>query len=509
MFSTEDLQQITSHGLTAERVAGQLKRFAEGFEYIPLAGSASVDRGIRRLDDAEVLSYQALWDAYLVEEHKVVKFVPASGAASRMFKDLFEFMNGDEAEPTSDYMKTFFDNIRRFPFYDQLNRACIQYDAAELLALIERGEYRTVVRRLLIAEGLNYGALPKGMLLFHRYAIGSRAAIEEHLAEGAEYAVTRSGVVRLHFTVSPEHLPLFKALLEARTEIYETHYGVKYHLSFSEQKPSTDTVAADMDNQAARDDQGRMMFRPGGHGALIENLNDIMADVVFVKNIDNVVPDRLREATNTYKKVIAGVLVEAQQKAFAYLEKIDAGDYTHEEVLEMLHFTQEVFCVKNPKVKDLEDCDLVLYIKEKLNRPIRVCGMVRNEGEAGGGPFLAYSTDGTIAPQILESVQVDLSDHAKRVMFEQGTHFNPVDLVCTMRNYKGERFDLTQYVDQEAGFISTKSKGGVTQKALELPGLWNGAMSDWNTIFVEVPIETFNPVKSVNDLLRPFHRAEE
>ena len=311
--------------------------------------------------------------------------------------------------------------------------------------------------------------------------------------------------MNVHFTVSPEHRSLFQALVEEKATAYAKKFGVEYAISFSEQKSSTDTVAADMENKPFRDN-GKLLFRPGGHGALIENLNDLDADVIFIKNIDNVVPDKLKGDTVLYKKLIAGVLVALQQKAFAYLNLLESGKYTHEQVLEMLQFLQKNLYCKNAEVKDLEDSELAIYLKKKLNRPMRVCGMVKNVGEPGGGPFLAYNPDGTVSLQILESSQIDMNDPEKKEMFEKGTHFNPVDLVCAVKNYKGEKFNLVDYVDKATGFISYKSKSGKELKALELPGLWNGAMSDWNTVFVEVPLSTFNPVKTVNDLLREQHQ---
>jgi hypothetical protein len=329
--------------------------------------------------------------------------------------------------------------------------------------------------------------------------------MEEHLVEGALYACNEEKQVNIHFTVSPEHRALFRQMADVKTPVYEQRFGVKYHIAFSEQKPSTDTIAADAENRPFRD-EGKLLFRPGGHGALIENLNDLSADVVFIKNIDNVVPDAFKSATIRYKKLLAGILIFYQQKIFDYLNRIDSGKYDREQLMEMLYFLQNELCIKNPETKNLEDVELVLYIKSKLNRPLRVCGMVKNQGEPGGGPFLAVNPDGTVSPQILESSQIDLKNPELKQLFEQGTHFNPVDLVCALRNYQGEKFDLLRYVDKNTGFISLKSKNGKELKALELPGLWNGAMSDWNTIFVEVPIETFNPVKTVNDLLRPEHQ---
>jgi hypothetical protein len=312
--------------------------------------------------------------------------------------------------------------------------------------------------------------------------------------------------VNVHFTVSPEHRPLFEALVEKVTPKYEEKFGVKYAIGFSEQKSSTDTVAANPDNTPFRGKDGKILFRPGGHGALIENLNELDADIIFIKNIDNVVPDRLKPETVEYKKLIAGVLVSKQKKAFEYLELLESGKYTHAELEEIIHFLHSDLSCRNPELKDLEDAELAIYLKNKLNRPMRVCGMVKNVGEPGGGPFMAYNQDGTISLQILESSQIDTNNEEYMQMFQNGTHFNPVDLVCAVKDYKGNKFDLTKYVDPLTGFISSKSKDGKELKALELPGLWNGAMSDWNTIFVEVSLGTFNPVKTVNDLLREQHQ---
>ena len=302
-----------------------------------------------------------------------------------------------------------------------------------------------------------------------------------------------------------EHRALFQKLVDAKVAEYAKKYGVEYNISFSEQKASTDTIAADMENKPFRDN-GKLLFRPGGHGALIENLNDLDADIVFIKNIDNVVPDRLKGDTVTYKKLLAGVLVTLQKQAFDYLELLDSGHYSHDQLETIIRFVQQQLRCRRNDIKDLEDADLVIYLRKKLNRPMRVCGMVKNVGEPGGGPFLAYNPDGTISLQILESSQIDMKDPEKKAMFEKGTHFNPVDLVCAVRDYKGNKFNLLQYVDKATGFISYKSKNGKDLKALELPGLWNGSMSDWSTVFVEVPLSTFNPVKTVNDLLREQHQ---
>ena len=506
MLNANDLEQLKAKGISEKQIEEQLACFVKGFPYLEIAASASVEKGIMVIDKEAQASYMEAWDAYLAKNKKIVKFVPASGAASRMFKNLYEFLSADYQEPTTAFEQKFFNEITKFAFYKALNAKCEQNTGKDIQALIAAGEYKEIVANLLEAKGLNYGQLPKGLLLFHTYPESVRTAMEEHLAEGAMYAKNNAGEVNIHFTVSPEHQALFEQLVAEKAGEYEDQFSVKYDVSFSIQKASTDIVAAVMDNTPFRDKNGKLLFRPGGHGALIENLNDVDADVVFIKNIDNVVPDSFKCATVIYKKVIAGVLVSLQQKIFHYLELIEGGKYTHEQVEEMIHFLQDDLCVKNPDTKLLEDAELILYIKGKLERPLRVCGMVKNVGEPGGGPFLAVIPDGTISLQVLESSQIDMKDPAKKAMFEKGTHFNPVDLVCAVKNHKGEKYNLPEYVDKNTGFISFKSKDGRELKALELPGLWNGAMSNWNTVFVEVPIEIFNPVKTVNDLLRPEHQ---
>lgn len=507
MLTQEDKALLAKKGISEEQIAAQLACFEKGFPFLKLEAAASIGNGIVATTDSERDAYIKAWEAYKNEGgHVVTKFVPASGAASRMFKNLFEFLGADYDEPTTDFEKKFFSQIEHFAFYADLNEACRKNAGKDIPGLLAGKGYKAVVANLLEAAGLNYGALPKGLLKFHKYEDGARTPLEEHLVEGALYAAGADGKVNVHFTVSPEHRSLFEQLVGEKAAKYAEKYGVEYHVSFSEQKPSTDTIAADMDNRPFRDDKGHLVFRPGGHGALIENLNDLDSDIVFVKNIDNVVPDRLKADTVTYKQVLAGVLVTLQKKAFDYLRLIDSGQYTHEQIEEMIRFVQqELYCRKHD-IKDLEDGDLILYLKSKLNRPMRVCGMVKNVGEPGGGPFLAYNADGTVSLQILESSQIDMKDPEKKAMFEKGTHFNPVDLVCAIRDYQGRKFDLLRYVDPATGFISYKSKNGKDLKALELPGLWNGSMSDWNTVFVEVPLSTFNPVKTVNDLLREQHQ---
>ena len=505
MLSERDLKQIADKGISEKQIENQLNEFKTGFPFLRLEAAASVEHGIVATTEESRAKYEKSWEQYKAAGKKVVKFVPASGAASRMFKDMFAFVDAEYDKPTTDFEKKYFENIEKFAFYGELNDVCVKNEGKDIPTLLAESNYKAVAAQMLKAEGLNYGQLPKGMLLFHKYAEGPRTPMEEHLVEAALYAAS-NGEANIHFTVSHEHMPFFQKKVADKADFYAKKYGVKYDISFSEQKPSTDTIAANPDNTPFRNADGSLLFRPGGHGALIENLNEIDADVIFIKNIDNVVPDRLKGDTVTYKQVIAGVLVTLQQKAFEYLRLLDAGTYNHDKLEEMIRFVQQDLCCRKADIKNLEDADLVIYLREKLNRPMRVCGVVKNVGEPGGGPFLTYNQDGTVSLQILESSQIDKNNAEYMEMFTKGTHFNPVDLVCAVKDYKGQPFNLPDFVDRTTGFISSKSKNGKELKALELPGLWNGAMSNWNTVFVEVPLATFNPVKTVNDLLREQHQ---
>ena len=505
MLTQQDLKQLAQKGISEQQIETQLGQFKTGFPFLKLEAAAAIGRGIVAPTSDEGRKYVDAWQKYKAAGKRVVKFVPASGAASRMFKDMFAFVDADYDKPTTDFEKKYFDNIDKFAFYGELDAVCQKNNGKGIKALIQEGNFKAVAANMLKAEGLNYGQLPKGLLLFHNYPEGPRTPMEEHLVEGALYAAS-NGEAHVHFTVSHEHMELFKQKVAQKADMYAKKYGIAYDITFSEQKPSTDTVAANPDGTPFRNSDGSLLFRPGGHGALIENLNEIEADVIFVKNIDNVVPDRLKGDTVLWKQIIAGVLVTLQKKAFEYLELLDSGKYTHDQIEEIIRFVQNDLCCRKADIKELEDADLVIYLRKKLNRPMRVCGVVKNVGEPGGGPFLTYNQDGTVSLQILESSQIDKSNKEYMEMFTKGTHFNPVDLVCAVKDYKGNAFDLPKFVDPTTGFISQKSKSGKELQALELPGLWNGAMSDWSTIFVEVPLSTFNPVKTVNDLLREQHQ---
>ena len=493
MFTVNDKEQLAKKGISQARVEEQLRIFSSGFPYLRLSAAAAVGSGILSIPAEEEQKYLDLWQDYLAAGHKVLKFVPASGAASRMFKDLFAFLDAPYDNPATGFEQKFVDNLEHFAFFSPLDALCREKTGQGIAGLRSAGRAKDIVRLLLTPEGLNYGALPKGLLLFHSYPEGPRTPLEEHLVEGALYA-SSCGKCCLHFTVSPEHMEGFKTLLAEKGPVYEKRFGIRYDISFSVQKPATDTIAVNPDNTPFRQDDGRLLFRPAGHGALIENLNEIDADVIFIKNIDNVTTDAQRGDTVRYKKVLAGVLLDLQERAFEYLRALDVEGC---ELAPIAEFIEKRLCVKLPA-----DYDSAL-LRAVLDRPIRVCGMVRNEGEPGGGPFWVGNPDGTESLQIAESSQIGPDDMP---LMKSATHFNPVDLVCGVKTSKGGKFDLRQYTDPSTGFISSKSSGGRELRAQELPGLWNGAMARWNTLFVDVPITTFSPVKVVQDLLRPQHQ---
>lgn len=501
----KDMELLRKKGISLEQFNEQIASFKAGFPYLNIEKAAEIADGIQALNEKDRAHYISKWEDYLNENKEIVKFVPASGAASRMFKDLFEFIESEASEALNPFIKKFFSNIKNFAFYTDLESICVKNNGENIDSLIKRNDEKLIVTNLLENKGLNYGNLPKGLLKFHKYEDGNRTPLEEHLVEGALYTKNTRNVVNIHFTVSTEHRDLFNTLVNSVLEKYGKEHLVEFNISFSEQKTSTDTIAADANNEPFID-KGVMLFRPGGHGALIENLNDLEADIVFIKNIDNVVPDRLKETTVFYKKLIAGILVSLQKQAFEYLKELENQDISDVRLQEVCKFCEEGLLNKNANASNMPKAELISYLIGKLNRPIRVCGMVKNEGEPGGGPYLIVNQDGSISPQILESSQIDMKDERSVSIMKTATHFNPVDLVCGIKDYKGNKFDLKNYVDKSTGFISSKSKNGKELKALELPGLWNGAMSDWNTIFVEVPILTFNPVKTVNDLLRDEHQ---
>lgn len=510
MFSQKDLAQIAGRGSDVRTVEDQVKRFRKGFPWLKIVAPATVGRGI------EVLSEEQLDEACAYSDSAEVagrcKFVPASGAASRMFKDIFAGMDTPNAA-----VERLSENISSFAFYSP--------------EVFPQGA--NVASRLLTEEGLGYGSKPKGVLKFHRYQDGEvRTALAEHLVEGQEYMRENDGTVRLVFTISPEHTQLFEEALAEVKDEYEKRYGVKYDITFTYQDKSTDTIAVDENNEPFRTEDGSLLFRPAGHGALIHNLNEVYAEIVSIKNIDNVACERLLPVTARYKKALMGRCLQLRDQVRGFLRELEMATAVHPYIIpdkvllpgynntigvdpaltpecqslcdDIEDFLREEFCVEISHKGDARQ--RVEEIRRKLDRPIRVCGMVRNLGEPGGGPFIVEDSDGSTSLQILESVQINPNDPAATESLKNASHFNPVDLVCCLRNASGEKFDLLSYVDTDAGFISSKSYQGRPLKALELPGLWNGSMSDWNTKFVEVPVDTFNPVKVVLDLLRPAHQ---
>jgi hypothetical protein len=514
MLTKDDLKQLHAKGIDPKTIETQVENFKRGFPYIDLVRPAIVGDGIKAFNakDAKKLSYY--YDSNS-KKYEVLKFVPASGAASRMFKQLFEFLEfftGSDTDiqklnqdPKLKDVKTFFTRIKDFPFYEDL-LAVLRKNGLDMDECLAKSNLNPIIEFLLLDKGLGYANLPKGLLKFHNYEDGARLSIEEHLVEGANYCKDKQGRAAIHFTVSPEHADKFLDEINRVKDKYEESFDVWYELTFSLQKSSTDTIAVDLSNKPVREADGKLVFRPGGHGALIENLNDRESEVIFIKNIDNVVPDRTKADTFLYKKVLGGYLFEIQDTVFEYIETLEEGA-DDEDIRTILRFIKtKLGFIVEPEFANLSKTEKTDYLIDRLNRPIRVCGMVKNEGEPGGGPFWVRNSEGETSLQIVESSQINHEDAAQKAIFNASTHFNPVDLVCGVRDYKGHNFDLRKYIDPATGFISIKSKDGQPLKAQELPGLWNGAMANWITIFVEVPISTFNPVKTVNDLLRPEHQ---
>ena len=494
-----------------KKINAQVERFRKGFPWLDIVASATPERGIERLSEAQ--AEEAVKYADTAETAGRCKFVPASGAASRMFKDIFAGMD----EPNDAVLKLS-DNIENFAFYSPEVFGKAPYNPSQ------------VARRLLTDEGLAYGSKPKGVLKFHRYPDEVRTALAEHFVEGQAYMRNADGSVNITVTISPEHRELFEQAVAEIKDRYEQRYGVRYNISFTYQDKETDTIAVDGDGNPFLKEDGSILTRPAGHGALIYNLNALDSELVSIKNIDNVCVERMQPVTYKWKKVLMGRALQLRDRIRGYIFALDQITVMRKEMSdfafipaenvylddpfatpecqmlcnEIETFLRDELCIEIPEPKDCRD--RAEKLRAKLNRPVRVCGMVKNEGEPGGGPFIIRDKDGSTSLQILEAAQINKDDPHAVGQMKSATHFNPVDLVCCLHDYKGEKFDLLKHVDEETGLISSKSYQGRELKALELPGLWNGSMSDWNTLFVEVPAETFNPVKTVLDLLRPAHR---
>lgn len=508
MLSTKDLQQLAQKGISELQFRTQIENFEKGFPYANLVGAATIGDGIVHFTMEEATEYANLFDKKR-DELSMVKFVPASGAASRMFKELIEVeQNYDQSEKKIGFARITkcLNNVDKMALHTDLEQV-LQREGLTTKALLKAKNYPAIARYILHPEGLDYQTKPKAMLSFHKYENEIRTAFEEHLVEGAAYAVMPDKIVRLHFTISPEHRELFEDKVKEVVVKYEQRFGVKYRIDFSEQMSQTDMIAIDKEGNIVRDADGSIMFRPGGHGALIENLNALEEDLIFIKNIDNVTTDALRPATYLYKKALAGYLLyiqDAVAKCLHHLESLSVNESTLSRI--------EGFAAKMLNIRfsmtyfGRSMRERVSYLAGKLNRPIRVCGMVKNAGEPGGGPYWVSNAQGIKSLQIIEASQIDFNNRFQVDMVKESSHFNPVDLICGVKNYKGNKFNLKNHIDKTTGFISRKKQNGVEMIIQELPGLWNGAMADWNTIFVEVPSETFTPVKTFEDLLRPEHQ---
>ena len=517
-FREEDLRQIEGQGLTLEKVRSDIELFKKGFPAVRLQRPCTVGDGITVLQGDE-LDRLSQVHAKAASAGRMTKFVPASGAASRMFQLLLSAMERGKASTSApektpvdmderDYhmFLQFTRNLKQFAFYDDL-RQVMARDGLSIEQMPTDGPHADLLSYLLTPRGLNYANLPKGLIPFHRYAEHTRTPVEEHLIEAAAYAQDRDRIARVHFTVPPEHQEAMRDHVEAVRQRYE-HSGCRYMVTFSVQKPSTDTIAVDQGNEPFRDETGRLVFRPAGHGALLENLDDLQGDIIFIKNIDNLIVDRLKPTTYLYKSALAGYLIELQHTIFHFLQTLLQERVAEQSIKEIFTFAREKLSIVPPaELLQKSRAERIAFLASRLNRPLRVCGVVPNTGEPGGGPFWVQQSDNTFSLQIIEAAQIDMRAPGQRVGWEAATHFNPVDLVCGVRDYRGRPFDLHRFSDPETGFIAQKSKDGKVLRALELPGLWNGAMAYWNTVFVEMPLITFNPVKTVFDLLRDAHQG--
>ena len=501
-FSKKDLEQIQGHNLSLAQIEKQLENFKKGFPFVNLEKPAVIGDGILQIEESNAMDYVNAFEDYAANA-SIVKFVPASGAATRMFKDLYDFKSFFDSSKNSleDFpaVKEVIDNIKQFAFYESLLPLGIEN-------ALKENDYLKVVELILEDSGLSYGQSPKATIVFHKYDDEVRTSFEEHLVEAAKYCLNDKKEVRLHFTISGNHQEKFSELLKKVKAKYEERFSCTYEIEFSEQKSSTDTVAVYLDNSLVRDNEGNIVFRPAGHGALIENLNEINADIVFIKNIDNVIHDKYKDITYKYKKVLAGILVSVKKKIDSYLNILSKQNFEKSLFEEIKGFCENNLFLELKDLSSFKDVeDYRDYLLSVLNKPIRVCGMVKNEGQPGGGPFWIRRENGELSLQIVESAQVDMRDEKQRDIFNNSTHFNPVDLVCSVKNFKGEKFELTDFVDYNTGFITEKSQQAHKIKVQELPGLWNGSMANWISIFVQVPLETFTPVKTINNLLDKGH----
>ena len=515
-FSDKDIKQIEAKGMTLNKVNAQLELFETGVPYVNLTEAANIDNGIFSFSEERKAHYINYYDKQR-DAVTILKFVPASGAATRMFKFLFRFLKeyNPKKESINSYinrnkateLSLFLVGIEKFPFYNYVFSK-IKVFVPNFDSLSDNEKHVEFIKTMLDEHNLNFGFYPKGLLPFHEYKDHVSSAFEEHLFEAALY-VSSNNEANLHFTISEKHKHIFDEEFARIESIVEAKTKTKFNISFSYQCQSTDTIAVTPKNEPFREHNGQLLFRPSGHGALLNNLNQLDADLIFIKNIDNIVVFQYENEVAEYKKMLGGILLELQDQSFSYLRQLETNELSEDELITIAEFlTNRMSVVISKEFEKYSKNYQIEYLKEKLNRPIRVCGMVKNEGEPGGGPFWVKDESGNISLQIVESAQIDKKNKNQKRILKGATHFNPVDLVCGIKNYKGEKFDLNQFVDHKTAFITMKTKTGKDLKALELPGLWNGSMAYWNTVFVEVPLITFNPVKTVTDLLKATHQIK-
>lgn len=515
LFHAGDLEAFRARGIAGEEAERQLVLLREPPPAMRLERPCAVGDGIETIDHGEVVRLSDLHEQ-AARQGRCAKFVPASGAATRMFQSLLTVWGwGDDvgrdrteaaaAAGSVDAERTlhFLDRLEAFPFAEEL-RAVLAFRGYDLDNLLLGGAVSDILDALLGREGLGYAELPKGLVKFHRSAQDGRTAFEEHLLEAAAYVRDVEGRARVHFTVAAEARAAFEEALERARPAIEKGLGVRLEVSFSIQSPATDTLALDGDGAPLRDARGALLFRPAGHGALLGNLAALLGDVVLVKNIDNVVPDTRKAPTIRWKRVLGGLVVERQREIFLRVARLRSPGIEPWALEEAATFAKARIGWSVPPGLDRDAVRLALL--DRLDRPVRVCGVVRNEGEPGGGPFWVRHADGSATRQIVESAQIDPGDEAQREIFRAASHFNPVDLACGMLDAEGKSFDLERFVDPSASIVTRKAVDGREVSVLERPGLWNGAMAGWITFFVEVPSETFAPVKTVLDLLRPEHQ---
>ena len=503
-LSAADRRQIQRHGLELDEVERQLGLFADPPLPTELDRPCITGDGIRRLEESEEESLLAR-SAEAIAAGRVSKFVPASGAASRMFRQLTQLHRGEADSAARAAGHHLLEDYDLFPFATELDET-VRAAGGDPEAARQGNDLGPLLDALLTEEGLGYAKKPKALILFHRYGDTARTAAEEQLRETAEMAEDTDGLCRIHFTVPAVRRGETEAVLNETAQRLENELSVRFELTTSIQSPATDTLAADLRGQPFRDSDGRLVFRPGGHGALLTNLGGCGGDLVVIKNIDNILPEEGRRLVVRSKHLLLGHLLEIEEILHGILRDCDErpnGPWLEE----ALHRTAEI--LERPDALeplDAEPAEQRRYLVDRLNRPLRLCGMVPASGETGGGPFWIREDDGSCSPQIVETSQIDLEDPDQKRIVKGATHFNPVDLVVSLRSYQGTPFDLDRFVDPRTVFIARKSHGGRPLLGLERPGLWNGAMARWNTLFVEVPAATFAPVKTVFDLLRPEHQ---